>query len=51
MSAIKKLSFSDFDDETKALEEQLKILEEQGICINHDSDDSRSNQVKACGTS
>ena len=43
MSAPKKLSFTDLDQETLALERQLEILSQQGFSVDHLSDDSDSN--------
>ena len=40
MSAPKKLSFTDLDQETLALERQLEILSQQGFSVDHLSDDS-----------
>ena len=40
MSAPKKLSFTDLDQETLALERQLAILSQQGFSVDHLSDDS-----------
>ena len=43
MSAPKKLSFADLDQETLALERQLEILSQQGFSVDHLTDDSDSN--------